>query len=255
MVSDFRRDSTLTATTMRNLLLISSSRTHGTGFLEHCRQAVEQHLAGARLLFIPFALADRDRYVTVVREALAPLQIEVQSLHECNDPREAVQHAEAIFTGGGNTFRLLKTLYDLGLMEMLRERILGGTPYMGSSAGTNIACPTIRTANDMPIVQPPSFQALNVIPFQINPHFIDADPSSRHQGETREQRLAEFLEENPGPVIGIREGCWLEIRGASGTIGGSSGGVLFRRSAPPVPLRTGDRLDEWLAVADGQGNQ
>jgi dipeptidase E len=231
----------------RKLLLVSSSRTHGTGFLEHCRGAIVRHLAGVkRVLFIPFALANFDSYARLCRSALDPLGLQVQSLHQVDDPLAAIAGAEAVFTGGGNTFRLLDTLYRLQLMEPLRGAILAGIPYMGSSAGTNIACPTIRTTNDMPIVEPPSFRALNVVPFQINPHFQDAVPGSTHQGETREQRLAEYLEENDVPVVGIREGCWLCVAGNGCELQGQNGGVLFRKGQPPLPLEIGDRLDELM---------
>ncbi len=233
---------------MRSLLLVSSSKTHGTEFLEHCRDAIAQHLAGiGRLLFIPHALADHEAYSRVVRQALEPLGVAIDALHEAADPQEAVNDAEAVFCGGGNTFRLLKTLYDLQLIGPLRGRIMDGMPYLGSSAGTNIACPSIRTTNDMPIVQPPDFSALNVVPFQINPHFTDAVPGSTHQGETREQRLQEYLEENEIPVVGIREGCWLQIHGNQGQVGGRHGGVLFRRGASPYPLSPGGRLDDLLS--------
>lgn len=229
------------------LLLISSSRTHGTGFLEHCRAAMAAHLdGGGRLLFVPFALAQHDLYADRVRQALQPVGIEVDSLHTAVDPVAAVERAAAVFTGGGNTFRLLKTLYDRQLLEPLRQRIGQGMPYMGSSAGTNIAGPTIRTTNDMPIVQPPDFAALGVVPFQINPHFVDARPDSTHQGETREQRLAEYLEENDVPVAGIREGCWLEVREGTCVAGGENGGLVFARNQDPRPFASGQRLDDLL---------
>ena len=156
--------------------------------------------------------------------------------HLVVDPVAAVQRAEAIFIGGGNTFRLLKTLYDLKLLQPIREVVQGGVPYMGSSAGTNMACPTIRTTNDMPILEPPSFAALGLVPFQINPHFIDADPNSTHKGETREQRLAEYLEENETPVVGLREGSWLEVAGEGATLRGKTGAKLFAPASDPREL-------------------
>ncbi|MGI9517814.1 MAG: dipeptidase PepE [Pirellulaceae bacterium] len=232
---------------MKRLLLISSSRTHGTGFLEHCADAIQQHLQDvSRVLFIPYALANRDSYARLTRKALGDLGFEVESLHEADNPVSAIENAEAIFTGGGNTFRLVKTLYKNQLIEPIRNKVLAGTPYMGSSAGTNITCPTICTTNDMPIVEPPSFNALNLIPFQINPHFIDANPDSEHQGETRETRLREYLEENTTPVLGIREGCWLNISDTTGTVGGSHGAVLFCRDQPSREMQTGDSLQELL---------
>lgn len=228
---------------MKKLLLISSSRTHGTGFLEHVEAAIKEHLSDIkRITFIPYALSNRDAYARLAEKAFRQFGMEMNSLHDSDDPIATVKDAEAIFTGGGNTFRLLKTLYDHQLIEPIRQRVLSGMPYMGSSAGTNIASPTIRTTNDMPIVEPPGFAALNLIPFQINPHYVDADPDSTHQGETRKTRLMEYLEENETPVLGIREGCWLKIGGQSGTVEGTSGAILFRRDQPNLEMNTGDSL-------------
>lgn len=227
---------------MRNLLLISSSRVHGSGFLEHCREAIHEHLKSIeRLLFLPYALADRDGYAEVMASALEPIGVGVDSIHVSPDPVESVRQAQAIFIGGGNSFRLLKTLYDLELIAPIREAVQGrGLPYMGSSAGTNMACPTIRTSNDMPIVEPPSFEALGLIPFQINPHFLDADPNSTHKGETREQRLAEYLEENRVPVAGLREGSWLKVEDDKCSLGGKTGLKLFRQGAEAEEISAGD---------------
>jgi dipeptidase E len=227
---------------MRNLLLISSSRVHGSGFLEHCLAAINEHLQPVeRLLFVPYALADRDRYAEIVSAALKPIGVAVDSIHVVDDPVDAVNNAQAIFIGGGNSFRLLKTLYDLKLIEPIREAVQGrGAPYMGSSAGTNMACPTIRTSNDMPIVEPPSFRALGLIPFQINPHFLDAHPNSTHKGETREQRLAEYLEENQVPVAGLREGSWLKVDDDSCLLCGKTGMKLFRRGEAPTEIAASD---------------
>ena len=227
---------------MRNLLLISSSRVHGSGFLEHCLADINEHLVSVeRLLFIPYALANHDRYLEIVATALEPSQFAVESIHSANDPVAAVNEAQAIFIGGGNSFRLLKTLYDLDLIDPIRNAVQSrGVPYMGSSAGTNMACPTIRTSNDMPIVEPQSFNALGFVPFQINPHFLDADPSSTHKGETREQRLAEYLEENSVPVVGLREGSWLKVQDDSCLLHGETGMKLFRENEPPGEVAAGD---------------
>lgn len=233
---------------MKRLLLISSSRVHGSGFLEHCRDAIGDHLASVRrLLFIPFALADYDRYQTLIANALEPIDVQVESIHRHADPIAAAVNAEAIFVGGGNSFRLLKTLYDLKLIEVVKQAVQNGTPYMGSSAGTNMACPTIKTSNDMPILEPPSFNAFGFVSFQINPHFVDADPNSTHQGETREQRLAEYLEENSVPVIGLREGSWLEVEDESKCLlRGATGAVAFRKGSPPVEVAPGTDLAKLL---------
>ena len=230
---------------MRNLLLISSSRVHGSEFLEHCRDAIVEHLDGAdRILFVPYALAEWDQYAGLVAEALLPIGVQVDSIHRASDPVQAVEQADGIFIGGGNTFRLLKTLYGLNLIDPIRQAVEGrGVPYIGSSAGTNMACPTIRTSNDMPIVEPPSFNSLGLIPFQINPHFVDADPNSTHKGETREQRLAEYLEENEVPVVGLREGSWLKVTDKQIVLGGTAGMKLFQRGVPPTEFSAGEISD------------
>lgn len=232
---------------MYQLLLISSSRVHQTGFLEHCLPAIAEHLQPVqRLLFIPYALSEHDPYLQLVQEALDSIEIQVDSIHRAPDPVAAVNDAEAIFIGGGNSFRLLKALYGLQLLDPIRDKVQGGAPYMGSSAGTNMACPTIRTTNDMPIVEPPSFETLGLIPFQINPHFIDADPNSTHKGETREQRLAEYLEENKVPVVGLREGSWLQFSEESCFLRGSTGAVMFSAGRKPEEISPDSELQQLL---------
>lgn len=227
---------------MLQLLLVSSSRVHGSPFLQHCAEAIRDHFSpGCEVLFVPYALADHDRYRDLVSEAFESMQLQLTSIHDTKDPQSAIDDAKGIFVGGGNSFRLLKTCYDLGLMQPIRDAVQQrGVPYMGSSAGTNLACPTIRTTNDMPIVEPPSLAALGLVEFQINPHFIDADPDSTHQGETREQRLKEFHEENHVPVAGIREGSWLRVAEGSITLGGTTGMKLFRKDSDPLEVSGGD---------------
>jgi dipeptidase E len=163
----------------------------------------------------------------------------VEGLHRASSPAQAIANAEAIFIGGGNTFRLLKQLYDLDLLSALRQRVDAGTPYIGSSAGSNVAGPTIRTTNDMPIVEPPSFVALGLVPFQINPHYLDADPQSTHMGETREERILQFLEENETPVIGLREGAWLRLEEGICRLDGATGARWFCRGKAPRELVAG----------------
>jgi len=231
----------------RRLLLISNSTNHGSGYLDHCAEDISDFFpAGTRILFVPYALYDRDTYAATARTRLASLGFEVDSLHEAPAPRRAVAAAEAVFIGGGNTFRLLKELYDTGALEALRHRIGEGMPYMGTSAGTNMACPTIRTTNDMPIVEPPSFEAIGAIPFQINPHYLDPDPGSTHKGETREQRITEFLEENDIPVVGLREGSLLRVEGDAVELRGPLPARLFRRGHDPEEHDPGTRFDDLL---------
>ena len=231
----------------RRLLLISNSTNHGQGYLDHVLAEIDNLLGSIRrLAFVPFALKDRQAYGVKAAERLKAIGVEVTTLTDDEAGRRLAGEAEAVFTGGGNTFRLLKTLQDSGLLAILRERALAGMPYIGSSAGTNIAAPTIRTTNDMPIVQPASFEALGLVPFQINPHYLDADPSSSHMGETREQRIKEFHEESDTPVVGIREGAWMRIEGDRAVLGGSRGARIFRRGQEPEERRTGESLDDLL---------
>ncbi|MEE1801743.1 MULTISPECIES: dipeptidase PepE [unclassified Streptomyces] len=230
------------------LLLLSNSTAPGRGYLEHAREEIRTLLDGARrLVFVPYALADHAGYTARVAEALAPLGVEVTGAHTASDPAEAVRGAEAVFVGGGNSFRLLKALHERDLIRAIRERIGAGGIYMGSSAGTNMACPTVRTTNDMPIVQPPSFEALGLLPFQINPHYLDAGPDTAHMGETRAERLEQFLEENDVPVVGLREGTWLRREGDRLTLGGiEAGAVLFQRGERPSEIRPGHDLSALL---------
>jgi dipeptidase E len=167
---------------------------------------------------------------------------ELNSAHAASDPQNAVAETDAIFIGGGNTFRLLKALQDLQLLEPIRRRIREGAPYIGSSAGSNVAGPTIKTTNDMPIVQPRSFAALGLVPFQINPHYQDPDPTSKHMGETREERILQFLEENETPVLAMREGASVRVENQSVTLRGSNGARIFRRGEKPVESVTGDEI-------------
>ena len=222
------------------LLLISSSNVHGYGYLDHPEPEMRRILgARKRVAFIPFAAHDHDAYTAKVGERLGRMGYDVLQVRDADD----LKNAEAIFTGGGNTFRLLKTLYDRELLEPIRERVRGGVPYIGSSAGSNIAGPTIRTTNDMPIVEPPSFAALGFVSFQLNPHYLDADAGSKHQGETREQRLLEYLEENETPVVAIREGSALRIEGDVVTLTGDRPARLYVRGEATVEVPPGSRLD------------
>ena len=230
---------------MRHLLLISSSRVYGSGYLEHCANELQERLEKVeRVLFVPYALADHDEYAGIVRSRLAELGLVVDSVHDAADPVAAVAAAEAVFVGGGNTFRLVDALWRRGLIEPLRQRVAAGMPYVGSSAGTNVATPTLKTTNDMPIVQPPTFETLGLVKFQITPTYLDPDPGSRHMGETREERLRQFHEENATPVVGLREGAMLWVDGTRIELRGVSGARVFRRGQAPLELSPGARLDE-----------
>lgn len=224
----------------KRLLLLSTSTVFGGGYLEYAEAEVREFLGNVpRVLFVPFALHDHAGYAAKVRARFAAFGCELQSVHESEDSRKSVAEAEAIFIGGGNTFRLLKALYDCDLLGAIRQRVEAGTPYMGSSAGSNVAAPTIRTTNDMPIVEPPSFDALGLVPFQINPHYLDPTSGSTHMGETRAERIQQFLEENETPVVGLREGALLRIENGVTELKGATGARLFRQGREPVELKSG----------------
>lgn len=231
------------------LLLISNSTLHGGGYLDHCAGAIESFVGPrvARVLFVPYALYDRDAYAARARARLRQMGLELDSVHDAaSGPLQAIEEAQALFIGGGNTFRLLDALWRHELVDPIRRRVRGGMPYIGSSAGSNVACVTIKTTNDMPIVQPPRLEALNLVPFNINPHYLDPAPGSTHMGETREERIAQFHEENDPPVVGLREGAWLLVDGEAVTLQGSTGARLFRKREPPEEYASGARLDLLL---------
>ena len=232
---------------MSRVLLISNSTLFGSGYLDHAEEEIRDFLGDLkRVLFVPFALYDRDVYALTARDRFAKMGYELTSVHNAVDRFQAVAETDAIFVGGGNTFRLLKTLYDQSLLDPIRRRVEEGMPYIGSSAGSNVAGPTIKTTNDMPIVQPPSFDALGLVSFQINPHYLDPDPNSKHMGETREKRIIEFLEENDTPVLGLREGAIARCENGRIVLKGSTGARIFRRGDDPVEALPGDQLDELL---------
>ncbi len=227
----------------KRILLISNSTLYGSGYLDHAEAEIRSFLGDLkRVLFVPYALFDRDKYAATAQQRFEKMGYALTSVHAASDPVQAVNETDAIFIGGGNTFRLLKALYDRELLGPIRERVVRGMPYVGSSAGSNVAGPTIRTTNDMPIVQPPSFDALGLVSFQINPHYIDADPNSTHMGETREERIMQFLEENDTPVIGLREGAMLRIENGTTTLRGSSGARIFRCGETPEEVTPGAQI-------------
>ena len=231
------------------LLLLGNSTNHGAGYLDHAQAAVREFFGKARrVAFVPFALKDRAAYTTKAKTRFEALGFELGGITADAAGREALLGAEGVFVGGGNTFRLLRTLQWSGLLDPLRQRVREGMPYMGASAGTNLAGPTIRTTNDMPIVEPDGFDALGLVPFQINPHYLDADPASRHMGETREERIREFLEENERAVVGLREGAWLRVEGPSCRLEGGAARI-FRRGSEPEEAAPGTSLDALLKEA------
>jgi dipeptidase E len=234
----------------KKLLLASSSNLHGTGYLDHCEAQIKRLFGrSGRVLFVPYALHDRDSYAEKARQRFIPMGYGLDSVHVALDPQESVEQAAGFFIGGGNTFRLLKELYDQDLLERIRARVEAGAPYFGTSAGSNVACPTISTTNDMPILQPKSLDALNLVPFAINPHYVEPDPGSthpRHMGETRDQRIAEFHEEHARPVVGLREGSMLFIEEGRVTLEGTRGARVFRRGQLPEDFEPGARLDFLL---------
>lgn len=232
----------------KRVLLISNSTLYGGGYLDHAETEIRDFLQDVkRVLFVPFALHDRDDYAATAKERFRRMNYSLTSIHDAADPIQAVTEADTIFIGGGNTFRLLKCLYDFHLLEPIRERVANGMPYVGSSAGSNVAGPTIKTTNDMPIVQPPSFDALGLVPFQISPHYLDPDPNSTHMGETQEDRIIEFLEENDTPVAGLREGGMIRVENGAAILKGSKGARIFRKGSEPVETLPGARIDEFLA--------
>ena len=232
------------------MLLLSNSTCYQKGYLEHAMGDLKEFLGDSvgRVLFVPYAgvTIAWDTYTEKVREKYAEIGYELVSVHDMSDPVAAVRDAEAIAVGGGNTFYLLRELHENRLIEPIRERVSDGMPYMGWSAGSNMVCPTIRTTNDMPIVEPPSFKALDLIPFQINPHYTDA-VMPQHQGETRADRIAEFIAANPNmAVVGLREGSILRVEGDSLTLLGEKDLRLFRQGQDVMDYSTTDAIDFLL---------
>lgn len=202
---------------MKNLVLASSGSVHGSGYLEYLLPTIDKLYKDVEeILFIPYAQPSGisyDDYTDAVQEAVSTLGIEVKGIHEFKDAKTAIKNAKGIFVGGGNTFLLVSKLYEFDLWDLLKEVIVQGTPYLGTSAGTNITGLTMHTTNDMPIVLPPSFNTLGIVPFNFNAHFIPADANSTHRGETRETRIKEFQSIVSISVLGIKEGSWLRVKG------------------------------------------
>ena len=228
---------------MTNAIIASTSTIYGGEYLEYLLPELEVLFNDCdTILFIPFARPSgisHNDYTEKVSLAFAKINKKVVGLHEFKNCQEAILNAQAIFTGGGNTFLLVKQLHDLQLMSVLSDVIKSGKPYLGTSAGSNITGVSMQTTNDMPIVYPPSFETLGIIPFNLNPHYIDPDLQSNHMGETRETRINEYHTYNEIPVIGLREGSWLEILGNKVTLKGNLSARFFEKNRKPVELETG----------------
>ena len=229
------------------ILLISNSTQYGRGYLDHVEAELRDFLgASSSVLFVPFALFDRPAYAARARSRFARMGLACDVLDTADEPEGAIERAEAFFVGGGNTFRLLKALQDSGAALAIARRVREGTPYIGSSAGSIVAGPSLKTTKDMPIVQPASFEALSLVEFQISPHYLDPDPSSTHMGETQEERILQFLEENDAPVLGLREGGFVRVEKGEVVVKGDRPARIFRRGAAPVEVEPGARLDSLL---------
>lgn len=235
---------------MKNLLIASTSTLHGGDYLDYLLPELKLHFAQCKtILFIPYARPggiSHDDYTQKVRTFFALLNKEVKGLHEFANPAEAIQKAEGIFTGGGNTFLLVTQLHQNNQMQALKKTIESGTPYLGTSAGSNICGLTMQTTNDMPIIYPPSFETLGAIPFNLNPHYLDPDLQSKHMGETRETRLKEFHQFNAQPVIGLREGSWLDVKGEQIVLKGGLSARLFRQNQETIEVESGSEMQKFV---------
>lgn len=231
---------------MKNLLLASTSTLHGSDYLEYLLPELKQHFTNCKtILFIPYARPSgisHEEYTEKTALAFAKIKLNIRGIHEYENPVEAIQNAEGIFTGGGNTFLLVNELYRNKIMIPLKETLEKGIPYLGTSAGSNISGLSMQTTNDMPIVYPPSFQTLGLIPFNLNVHFQDADTQSKHMGESRETRINEFHQFNNFPVLGLKEGSWLEIKANKIVLKGNLSAKLFRKNETPMDIAAESEL-------------
>ena len=218
---------------MKNILLASTSALFGEDYLAYLKPSIADLFSGAdEIIFVPFARPggiSHDDYTKKVADAFSVINIRVIGLHTFEDTAAVVRKAKGFFTGGGNTFLLVKTLHELNLMNVLKEAVEKGAPYLGTSAGSNIGGLTMHTTNDMPIVLPPSLDTMGLVPFNLNPHYLDPDPNSKHNGETRETRIKEFHTQNSMPVIGLREGSWIRVQGETITTEGLFSSRIFEQ--------------------------
>lgn len=231
---------------MKKVIIASTSTVFGGIYLDYLLPVLKEHFKGiSNLVFIPFARPGgitHDEYTEKVKPFFKQLNIEVKGIHQFENPIEAIQNAEAIFTGGGNTFVLVDMLYNYNLLDIIQKAVESGTPYLGTSAGSNICGLTMNTTNDMPIVYPPSFRTLGLVSFNLNPHYLDPIEGLQHMGETRETRIKEFHHYNPQSVLGLREGSWLEVLGNKITLKGDLPARLFQQGKEPIEIETGTDL-------------
>lgn len=231
---------------MKKVIIASTSTIFGGTYLDYLLPTLATHFATvSNLVFIPFARPggiSHEDYTEKVKPFFKQLNIEVKGIHEFENPIEAIKNAEAIFTGGGNTFVLVSMLYKFNLLDAIQNAVENGTPYLGTSAGSNICGLTMGTTNDMPIAYPPSFRTLGLVSFNLNPHYLDPIEGSQHMGETRETRIGEFHHYNPQSVLGLREGSWLEVLGKTITLKGNLPARLFQQGKEPIELETGSDL-------------
>jgi dipeptidase E len=229
-----------------NIILASTSTIFGGDYLNYLKEELIKLYEGIdELVFIPFARPggiSHDEYTEKAESFFKTLGIKVKGLHEFDNKAEAVQNAKAFFTGGGNTFLLVKTLHEEGLMSVLKQNVESGKPYLGCSAGSNIGGQNMKTTNDMPIVYPPSFDCMGLVPFNINPHYLDPNPELKHNGETRETRIKEFLTQNDIKVVGLREGNWIRRIGDKITVEGSELTRIFEKGREPYEIEAGTLL-------------
>lgn len=231
---------------MKSLLIASTSTVHGSGYLDYLLDALKLHFKSTdTVLFVPYARPggiSYEDYTVIVSQAFNKIDKRIESLHTFKNPKEAITQANGIFVGGGNTFVLVSQLYKQDLLSDLRSAVLQGTPYLGTSAGSNICGLTMQTTNDMPIVYPPSFKTLGILPFNINPHYLDLTADSKHMGETRETRIKEFHSYNTQPVIGLREGSWIAVKNDNITLEGTLDARIFERGKAPYEHATNSDL-------------
>ncbi|PKH51938.1 dipeptidase PepE [Tenacibaculum sp. Bg11-29] len=235
---------------MKKLIIASTSTVHGSDYLEYILPTLSTFFKKVNtILFIPFARPggiSYDEYTVIARNAFIKIDKKVKGIHEFENPIKALEEAEAIFTGGGNTFELVNQLYKNNIIDILKEVVENGTPYFGTSAGSNICGVTMMNTNDMPIIYPPSFKTLGFIPFNINAHYLDPIEGSTHMGETRETRIKEYHVFNTTSVLGLREGSWLAVNGSSITLKGNLTARLFQKDKIAVELETETEINSFF---------